>query len=95
VQGVKLRERFTCASSWVVLVVTCKNCKQQFVATCMVTVAAKVKSAGVTGLLGSKHMGHNFGVSIVDRVSAGNLKELEQKKFSWASKLKATDIDIN
>ena len=31
---------------------------------------------------------HQFGVSIVDRVSAGNLKELEQKKFSWASKLK-------
>ena len=24
----------------------------------------------------------------MDRVSAGNLKELEQKKFSWASKLK-------
>jgi len=94
-KGVKLRERFTCASSWVVLVVTCKNCKQQYVATCMVTVAAKVKSAGVGGLLGSKHQGHNFGVSIVDRVSAGNLKELEQKKFSWASKLKATDIDIN
>ena len=31
---------------------------------------------------------NQFGVSIVDRVSAGNLKELEQKKFSWASKLK-------
>merc|ERR1711990_1357327 len=25
-KGVKLRERFTCESSWVVLVVTCKNC---------------------------------------------------------------------
>jgi len=93
-KGVKLRERFTCESSWVVLVVTCKNCKTQYVATCMVTVAKKVKQAG-GALLGSKHQGHNFGVSIVDRVSAGNLKELEQKKFSWASKLKATDIDIN
>ena len=30
-------------------------------------------------------------MSIVDRVSAGNLKELEQKKFSWASKLKVGD----
>ena len=27
----------------------------------------------------------------MDRVSAGNLKELEQKKFSWASKLKVGD----
>ena len=31
-----------------------------------------------------------FGVSIVDRVSAGDIKGLEQKKFSWASKLKVT-----
>ena len=30
-QEVRLRERFTCASSWVVLVATCKNCKTQSV----------------------------------------------------------------
>jgi len=89
-----LRERFTCASSWVVLVATCKNCKTQYVATCMVPVEVKVRQAG-GNLLGSKHQGHNFGLSIVDRVSAGDLKGLEQKKFSWASKLKATDLDIN
>lgn len=93
-KGVRLRERFTCASSWVVLVVTCKPCKTQFVATCMVPVEVKVRQAAGC-LLGSKHQGHNFGLSIVDRVSAGDLKGLEQKKFSWASKLKATDMDIN
>merc|ERR1711962_1064790 len=93
-KGVRLRERFTCASSWVVLVITCKPCKTQYVGTCMVTVDTKVKQAGGS-LLGSKHVGHNFGLSIVDRVSAGDLKGLEQKKFSWASKLNATDIDIN
>ena len=31
----------------------------RFVATCMVTVAKKIKQCGAGGLLGSKHQGHN------------------------------------
>ena len=53
----------------------------RFVATCMVTVAKKIKQCGAGGLLGSKHQGHN--------VSSNNLQGLSErmakvKQFLWA-----------
>ena len=45
-------------------------------------------------ILGRKHLDHVVGLTIVDRVSAGNEKALSDKRVMWISRLKATGHDL-
>lgn len=45
-------------------------------------------------LLGTKHEGHEVGLSIVDKVQPGDSKALNQKRITWIAKLKATALSL-
>merc|ERR1712083_544307 len=91
-----IKESLNCSSSWVILVISCLTCNLQYVSPCLVPVEVKVHLLTQAGscLLGVKHTGHKIGLSIVDRVNAGNTKALDQKRITWMSKLIATSIEL-
>jgi superfamily II RNA helicase len=90
----KIRDRFTCETTWVVYAITCTDCKTQFVGTTVPSSANKVAE-----ILGSgepfevRHRGHNLLLSIIDGTNSGDFKGLNDKKIGWISKLFARDID--
>ena len=51
----------------------------RFVATCMVTVAKKIKQCGAGGLLGSKHQGHNVSSNnlVCDSIARSQVPEVQ------------------
>ena len=53
----------------------------RFVATCMVTVAKKIKQCGAGGLLGSKHQGHNVSSNnlVYDSITITQVREAHRK----------------
>ena len=53
----------------------------RFVATCMVTVAKKIKQCGAGGLLGSKHQGHNVSSNnpVCDSIAISQVLEVQRK----------------
>ena len=55
----------------------------RFVATCMVTVAKKIKQCGAGGLLGSKHQGHNVSSNslVFDAIAISQVSEAERKHY--------------
>ena len=55
----------------------------RFVATCMVTVAKKIKQCGAGGLLGSKHQGHNVSSNnlVFDAIAISQVSEAELKHY--------------
>jgi len=90
----KIRDRYTCESTWVVYAITCTDCKTQYVGTTVPSSANKVAD-----ILGSgepfevRHRGHNLLLSIIDGTNSGDFKGLNDKKIGWISKLFARDID--
>ena len=55
----------------------------RFVATCMVTVAKKIKQCGAGGLLGSKHQGHNVSSNnlVFDAIAISQVSEAQRKHY--------------
>ena len=55
----------------------------RFVATCMVTVAKKIKQCGAGGLLGSKHQGHNVSIKnlVNDLIAISRVPEAQRKHY--------------
>jgi hypothetical protein len=90
----KIRDRYTCESTWVVYVITSTDGKMQYVGTTVSSVANKVAEILAPGEpFEVRHRGHNLLLSIVEGTNSGDFKGLNDKKIGWISKLFARDID--
>jgi len=90
----KIRDRFTCETTWVVYAITDTDSKTQFVGTTVSSCANKINELLTPGEpFEVRHRGHNLLLSIIDGTNSGDFKGLNDKKIGWISKLFAKDID--
>jgi len=90
----KIRDRYTCESTWTVFAITCTDCKTQYVGTTVPSIASKMAEFLAPGEpFDVRHKGHNLLLSIIDGTNSGDFKGMNDKKIGWISKLFARDID--